>query len=171
MAPIICQTKWLNPVTYINSNIPHKIEQVNILHALYDRIVIEIFEVKVVYKIYPKGLLSRHYGILVTFSFLEGGGEISIHFCDTFWHYPFINVVKLFSLIYRSHLDIIHCLMSQCLNSNIKTVISIDTLSQNIPILMEILGLKVWRFLLKWTITAKCHFFDDDFVILVNYAK
>ena len=47
-------------VTYNSYCRPHTIVQVNTLHALYDIKVIEIFEVKVLYTIYPRGLLARH---------------------------------------------------------------------------------------------------------------
>ena len=46
-----------------NTGRPHKIVQVNTLHELNGILVIEIFEVKVEYTIYPRELLSRHYGI------------------------------------------------------------------------------------------------------------
>ena len=46
---IICRTKWLNPFTYTNSDRAHKIVHVNSLHVLYGILVIEIFELKVVY--------------------------------------------------------------------------------------------------------------------------
>ena len=59
MTPIISRTKWLNPVTYTNSSRPHKIVQVNVLHVIYDILVIEIFEVKVVYKIYPQWVIIK----------------------------------------------------------------------------------------------------------------
>ena len=39
------------------------IVQLITIHELAGIIAIKIFEVKVVYKIYPRGLLSRHYGI------------------------------------------------------------------------------------------------------------
>ena len=42
----------------------HTILQDNTLNALYDILAIEIFEVKDVYTIYHRTLLSRHYGIL-----------------------------------------------------------------------------------------------------------
>ena len=59
---IICQTKWLNPVIFNNSDMPHNIVQFNTLHDSDGIITIKIFEVKVVCTICPRGLLSRQYG-------------------------------------------------------------------------------------------------------------
>ena len=63
MTSIIYRTKWLNPAAYNSFDRAHKIVQVNTFYDLYGIIIIEKFELKVVYKIYPGGLLSKHYGI------------------------------------------------------------------------------------------------------------
>ena len=49
-----------------NSGRSHKIVQVNTLHDLDGILVIEIFEFKVVYTIYPRVFLSRNYGSYFT---------------------------------------------------------------------------------------------------------
>ena len=62
MASIIFPNKSLDKVILEVSNRPNRIVQMNVLHAIYSVIVLEIFEVKVVYAIYPWVYTSMQYG-------------------------------------------------------------------------------------------------------------
>ena len=72
LASSIFTTRYLNKVILDDSNRPIMIVQINVLHVLYGVIVIEIFDVKV---IYPRVYASRHYGIIFrVFKILFLGG-------------------------------------------------------------------------------------------------
>ena len=63
LVSIIFPTRSLNKVIYMDSDRTNRIVQTNVLHVIYSVIVIYIFNVKVVYAIYPRVYTSRHYGI------------------------------------------------------------------------------------------------------------
>ena len=63
LASIIFPTRSLNKVVLDNYNRPNRIVQMNVLHVIYSVIVIEIFDEKVVYEIYPRVYKLRHSGM------------------------------------------------------------------------------------------------------------
>ena len=69
MTSIIFPNRSLNKVILEDSNKPNRIVQLKVSHATKSVIVIEIFDIKVVYAIYPRVYTSRHYGISKTYTF------------------------------------------------------------------------------------------------------
>jgi len=95
LTPIIFRIKCLNQVIYINSSRPHKIVQVKTLHVLGGILVIEIYEIKVVDMIYPRGCYQL---ITVCYSSLVGPSAAwlsrLVPSLDGGWFHPVPNTRK-----------------------------------------------------------------------------
>ena len=63
--------KSLNKLILYDSNIPKKIAQMNALYTIYSAIVIEMFDVKFVYAIYPRIYIHQGIKVLSLFDIMD----------------------------------------------------------------------------------------------------